>query len=291
MAILADKNTKILVQGITGKTGRFHTEISLKYGSKIVAGVTPGKGGETVLGVPVFNTVAEAVKKFSVDASLIFVPPAFALGAIQEAIAAKIPLIVVITEGIPVLDMVKVKEALKNSKSRLIGPNSPGLLVPNETRMGIIPGAFARPGAIGVVSRSGTLTYEAMDQITQAGLGVSTVVGIGGDPVIGSDFIDIIKAYDQDPKTQAILMIGEIGGRPEEQAALFWKNDLKARKSLFTFIAGKTAPPGKRMGHAGAIMEGAADSAQEKAKALAALGAIVIEDLNSIGKTLKSHLN
>lgn len=291
MAILADKNTRVVVQGMTGKTGRFHTEISLKYGCNIVAGVTPGRGGESVFGVPVFNSVAEAIKKLSADASVIFVPPAFALGAIHESLEAQLPLIVVITEGIPVLDMVKVKERLRGYKGRLIGPNSPGLLIPDQTRLGIIPSAFARAGSIGVVSRSGTLTYEAMDQIAQAGLGVSSVVGIGGDPVIGSSFIDIIKAYDQDPQTQAILMIGEIGGRMEEEAALFWKEQLKAKKPLFAFIAGKTAPPGKRMGHAGAIMEGAADSAQEKARVLAGLGATLVGSLNSIGKTLKLHLN
>ncbi len=291
MAILVDKNTRVLVQGITGKTGRLHSEFCQKYGTKIVAGVTPGKGGQDVLGVPVFNTVKEALGRTPADASLIFVPAVFALGAITEAIDANIPLIVVITEGIPVLDMVRVKEKLKSKKIRLIGPNCPGLLVPNQTKLGILPGAIAKAGGVGIVSRSGTLTYEAMDQIAKAGLGASAVVGIGGDPVIGSSFIDILSDFEGDPQTQAILMIGEIGGTMEQDAATYWKEKLKSKKPLFSFIAGKTAPPGKRMGHAGAIMEGANDSAQAKGDFLRSQSVVVVDELSSIGKTIRQHLS
>lgn len=291
MAILVNKDTQVLVQGITGKTGRFHTEISLKYGTKIVAGVTPGKGGQEVLGVPIFNSVKEAKNSLRVDASLIFVPAQFAYSAMKEALDAKIPLVVVVTEGVAVLDMLRIKSYLKKSNgSRIIGPNCPGLLVPHQARLGIIPTGFAKEGAVGVVSRSGTLTYEAMDQITRAGLGVSTVVGIGGDPVPGSSFIDILQDFEKDSQTQAVLLIGEIGGRMEEDAAIFWKETLKSKKPIFSFIAGKTAPPGKRMGHAGAIMEGPSDSAQAKGEFLRQKNVVVIEELNSIGKTLKLHL-
>ncbi|MEK6543121.1 MAG: succinate--CoA ligase subunit alpha, partial [Elusimicrobiota bacterium] len=264
----------------------FHTELCQKYGTRVVAGVSPDKGGQTHLGVPVYETVAETCRKHKVDASLIFVPAFAAKDAIFEAIEAGLKLVVVITEGIPVHDMLKVKQRLADSKTTLIGPNCPGLLVAGKAKMGIIPGILGKKGSIGVVSRSGTLTYEAANQLNQAGLGTSTVVGIGGDPVIGTDFIKILQLFDDDPETNAILMIGEIGGRAEQETATYWNTTLKRNKPLFSFIAGKTAPKGKRMGHAGAIMEGADDSAQAKSAFLASQGVVMIDELNAIGSRI-----
>lgn len=291
MSILADKNTRIIVQGITGKSGSFHSELCLKYGANIVAGVSPNKGGQTVFGkIPVFNTVAQAVAKVPADASLIFVPAPLTYGAIMEAVEAKLGLIIVITEGMPIADMVKVRKKVdalpESQRPIIIGPNCPGILVPGQTKMGIIPGQICKAGSIGIVSRSGTLTYEAANQIHNVGMGVSTVVGIGGDPIIGSDFVKILGLFDADPQTEAILLIGEIGGSIEQEGALYWKETLKARKPLFSFIAGKTAPKGKRMGHAGAIMEGHGDSAQQKGEFIRGCGATVVEDFNLIGKTI-----
>ncbi|MEK7287414.1 MAG: succinate--CoA ligase subunit alpha [Elusimicrobiota bacterium] len=291
MAILANKNSKIVVQGITGKTGSFHADLSLKLGTNIVAGVSPGKGGQRHLGVPVFDTL-EAAKAATgpLDATVIFVPAPLALEAIAEALDAKIPLIIVITEGIPVRDMVSAKKLLAGHESRMIGPNCPGLLVPGECRLGIIPGKITPPGSIGIVSRSGTLTYEAARQIAQAGLGVSTVVGIGGDPVIGTDFCQILDLFHQDPATQAVLMIGEIGGSMEQDAAAHWSGELGRAKPLFGLIAGKTAPKGKRMGHAGAIMEAESDSAASKAQVLKNRGVVTIDELTQIGQTVLERL-
>ncbi|MBI4369784.1 MAG: succinate--CoA ligase subunit alpha [Elusimicrobia bacterium] len=287
MAILANNQTRVLVQGLTGKTGSFHSEISLKMGTKIVAGAGPGKGGQMHLGVPLFETVEEALRRAGpIDASLIYVPAPFAYEAMAEAIDSGISLIVVITEGIAIMDMVKVKKLLADKPITLIGPNCPGLLVPGETRLGIIPETITPAGKIGIVSRSGTLTYEAAHQIAMAGLGVSTVVGIGGDPVIGTDFIRILDLFAQDPQTEAVLLIGEIGGPMEEQAARHWNEKLKKSKPLFSLIAGKTAPKGKRMGHAGAIMEGTKDSAQHKAEMLSQYGVSMVSDLTDIGAAI-----
>jgi len=287
MAILINENTKVLVQGITGKEGAFHTKQMLAYGTKVVAGVTPGKGGQSVEGVPVFNTVEEAVKETEANASVIFVPAAFAPDAIYEAVAAGIKLIVCITEGIPTLDMMKVKRYLEeHPEVVVIGPNCPGLICPPfQCKMGIMPGHIHTPGPIGVISRSGTLTYEVDYQLTLAGLGQTTCIGIGGDPIPGTNFIDLLKHFNEDEETKGVVMVGEIGGTAEEEAAEWIKTHFK--KPVVAFIAGRTAPPGKRMGHAGAIISGGQGTAESKMAALRAAGIFVAEDLGTLGKTVK----
>ena len=288
MSVLVDKSTRLVVQGITGKEGTFHTKQMIEYGTNVVGGVTPGKGGTTHEGIPVFNTVAEAVKEAGANASVIYVPPSFAADAVMEAADAGIPVVVCITEGIPTLDMVKVKEYLKDKPTRLIGPNCPGIISPGKCKIGIMPGHIHREGNIGVVSRSGTLTYEAVGQLTALGLGQSSAIGIGGDPIVGTTHVDALRLFQADDETTGIVMIGEIGGTAEEEAAAFAKENVT--KPIVAFIAGQTAPPGRRMGHAGAIIAGGKGTAAEKMKALAEAGIHVVKSPADIGKAMKEAL-
>jgi succinyl-CoA synthetase alpha subunit len=288
MAILVDKNTRVLTQGITGATGQFHTKACKEYGTQMVGGVTPGKGGTNYEGIPIFDTVAEAVRATGATASVIYVPPPYAADAICEAADANIPLIICITEGVPVRDMVKVKRYLAGRSSQLLGPNCPGTITPGQCKIGIMPGHIHKPGSIGVVSRSGTLTYEAVDQLTRLGLGQSTCVGIGGDPVHGFEFIDVLKLFNDDSATEGVVMIGEIGGSAEEEAAAWIKANMK--KPVAGFIAGQTAPPGKRMGHAGAIISGGKGTAKEKIVAMQRAGIRMASSPATIGQTMQEAL-
>jgi succinyl-CoA synthetase alpha subunit len=284
MSILVNENTRVVVQGITGKEGSFHTQQMLAYGTTVAAGVTPGKGGQTAQGVPVFNAIHEAVEKEGVNTSCIFVPLPFAADAIMESASAGVGVIVCITEGIPILDMVKVAGFLSNTECILIGPNCPGIISPGKSKVGIMPGHIHRPGHVGVISRSGTLTYEVVDQVTRVGLGQSTCIGIGGDPIIGTTFIDHLKRFQQDPETEAVILIGEIGGSAEEEAAVYIQKEFS--KPVIAFIAGQTAPPGKRMGHAGAIISGGKGKAEDKIRALKMAGITVAHDLGRLGQTV-----
>ncbi|KQL54643.1 succinyl-CoA synthetase subunit alpha [Heyndrickxia shackletonii] len=288
MSVFVNKDTKVIVQGITGKTALFHTKQMLEYGTKIVGGTSPGKGGTEVEGVPVFNTVEDAVKATGANASVIYVPAPFAADAILEAVDAELDLVICITEHIPVLDMVKVKRYMEGKKTRLVGPNCPGVITPGECKIGIMPGYIHTKGHVGVVSRSGTLTYEAVHQLSQAGVGQTTAVGIGGDPVNGTDFIDVLKAFNEDPETEAVIMIGEIGGTAEEEAARWVKANMT--KPVVGFIGGVTAPPGKRMGHAGAIISGGKGTAAEKIRVMNECGIKVAETPSVMGETLISVL-
>ena len=289
MSILVDRDTRLLIQGITGSEGTFHTQQMQEYGTNVVAGVTPGKGGIEHLGVPVFNTVAEAVERTGADASAIFVPPAFAADAIMEAAASRIPLVVCITEGIPAVDMVRAKRAAAANGTRLVGPNCPGVITPGEAKIGIMPGFVHRPGRVGILSRSGTLTYEAVGQLVAQGMGQSTAVGIGGDPIIGSTFVDLLELFAADDGTAGIILIGEIGGTAEQEAAAFIKDNVD--KPVVAFIAGQTAPPGRRMGHAGAIISGGGGTASEKMAALLEAGVAVCESPAVIGRTMAEVLS
>jgi succinyl-CoA synthetase alpha subunit len=285
MSILINKNTRVICQGITGKVGQFHTKGCKEYGTKMVGGVTPGKAGETVEGLPVFDTVMEAVQQTGADATMIFVPPAFTADAILEAVDAGIKTVIAITEGVPVIDMARVYPIVKRSNSVLVGPNCPGVITPGECKIGIMPGYIHKPGKVGVMSRSGTLTYEAVWQLTNLGLGQSTCVGLGGDPIVGTSFVDLFKMYQADPGTEAILMMGEIGGTAEEEAAAYVKQHVT--KPVAAFIAGRTAPPGKRMGHAGAIISGGKGTAEEKLAALKAAGIEIAESPADMGAAVQ----